>query len=165
MNTTVPHYMDPLKHLGSHISGVLDATTLRRWQIAPDCVPNNTTKNVVQVDLQVQREGQYTVISGRLETNVALVCQRCLAVMNYCIDVPVRWSPVSGAVQARSLPDGLEPIQETKGVVDVYWQIEDQLLLELPSAPKHPSPEHCEQNDVLGLVLRTDAASTSVHPV
>lgn len=164
MNTTVPHYMDPLKYLGSHISGVLDADTLRRWQIAPDCAPN-TSKSVVRVDLQVCREGQYTVISGRLETNVALVCQRCLAVMNYRIDAPVRWSPVSGAVQASSLPDGLEPIQETKGIVDVYWQIEDQLLLELPSAPKHPSLEHCEQNDVLGILLHTDAASASVHPV
>jgi uncharacterized protein len=148
MSGALVRRVDPFKSLGGKISGELPESVLKRWLEISDRAPGSPNRPV-QVDLLIDREERYVVISGSIQTQVDLVCQRCLATVNYMLNADVRWSPVANDTEARALPDDLDPAELIDGMLDLYWQIEEQLLLELPNVPKHSTAHECEQNDII----------------
>ncbi len=76
-------------------------------------------------------------ISGRLH----LQCQRCLGVLDYPVDVASSLLVVSRGIEP---PEGLEDPEapdmiEADPELDVAALIEDEVLLSLPLAPRHPA--------------------------
>ena len=156
MNDALVRHVDPFKHVGIKISGQLSGNDLERWKHAPDRAPK-ISMHPVQVDLSIERSDQYLIITGDIQTKISLVCQRCLSALEHVIVARICWSPVNSTTQADALPDHIDPVEiNNNGMVDLYWQIEDQLLLELPEAPKHLNVDACEQNNTVK-TLRTHA--------
>lgn len=148
MNNDIPRYLDPINVLGADFQGRVPVRDMDRWlQMAEQ---QGTASDTVELSFRVQRLNGFIVIAGSLRTDVELVCQRCLSVYQHSISADIHWSPVNSNAEANALPQDLDPVQLGKNGLDVYWHLEDQLLLELPSFPKHQDISQCEQNAVIG---------------
>jgi uncharacterized protein len=83
-----------------------------------------------------------TTINGRLQTQMTLLCQRCLQPMLYPVDVQVAL-----IVQTEEQDDeltGYEPIILNSTQVSLVKLIEDELILAIPIIAKHTT---CPSND------------------
>jgi uncharacterized protein len=99
------------------------------------------------------REGDRYMLEVALSGVCHLRCQRCLGELVYPLDMASRLQLVSaeqlGEIEASG--DDVECV-EASSQMDVLALIEDELLLEIPFAPKHPegacsqSPEGLEQS-------------------
>ncbi len=82
-------------------------------------------------------------VSGMLAGKASLICQRCLRPMSWRFELPVELQLVqSEAEEAAARSDCLLVQDDALNPRDL---IEDELLLALPSAPKHTDPAECGQ--------------------
>jgi uncharacterized protein len=90
----------------------------------------------------VDEEGRRTA-NSRLQTQLSIVCQRCLKAMPYEVTSDVNVAFVTTDEQAKQLPAHLEPVMMPvdSSLVNLYDMLEDELLLSLPMAALH---DHCE---------------------
>ena len=98
----------------------------------------NDTRGMVDLELAFRRaEDGTTCISGRYETNLQLVCQRCLEpfAVNLANTINVAIT-FEGAVLDK-LPVSLEPLALKQETMLLSEFIEDEILLGLPIAPMH----------------------------
>lgn len=147
-------YFQATQFLGQNIDFVLPLAQMKRLHNLPDFCPiakadcdNNTSE--VAVHLLAEKYENRIAVKGCLKATIPLVCQRCLTSVRYDTQVDFHWSPVESDEQVKSLPNNLEPIFTTKGAIDLYWQIEEQLLLSLPLVFKHETAMQCVQNATL----------------
>ncbi len=89
-------------------------------------------------------ERRVAVVSGSISGSLGLVCQRCLAAMDFPLDLRFRLGIIHSESQIDQLPDGYEPLLITGEPIAVYGLIEDEVLLALPAIPAHAEGEHCE---------------------
>ncbi|MDP2806478.1 MAG: YceD family protein [Gallionellaceae bacterium] len=83
-------------------------------------------------------EGDHCVLSLTLKGDCHLRCQRCMGDFIYSINVTSRLRLVTAAeLDALDGDDSIDGI-EAKPQFDVLELIEDEVLLGLPFAPKHP---------------------------
>ncbi len=86
----------------------------------------------------------HTKVSGRWQADLNLLCQRCLKPMVQPIDVPFQLICVESEQQADALADELDPV-----ILDEHRQIhvvdlfEDDIILNMPSVPRHEDDEAC----------------------
>jgi uncharacterized protein len=76
-------------------------------------------------------------ISGKIDSEIVLKCQRCLQPVAYKLAVPVKLSPIFNDAGADNLPEEYEPLlvkEESMALVDL---VEEELLLSLPIVAKH----------------------------
>lgn len=100
----------------------------------------------VQVTARFSRRKDHIVITGRLKTRFALVCQRCLEPMDVDISEPFELVFVENALQASALPDELDPvILDEHGQTHVVDLFEDEIILHVPDVPKHIDMAQCRQ--------------------
>lgn len=98
---------------------------------------------VVRYRLRFFRDNQRrAAVSGHVEAEVALCCQRCLGTAILPIRQDFELVLVRSLVEAEQLPEEADPLlapaDEPLVVSDL---LEDELLLALPLVPKHP--EQC----------------------
>jgi len=117
----------------------------------------------------VDDEGRRTA-RVRLQTQLSIVCQRCLKAMPFEVMSDVMVAFVTTDEQAKQLPAHLEPVMMPKdsSQVDLYDMLEDELLLSLPMAALH---DHCEgagsvrsfgEQDVKGSAAEKPFAALSI---
>jgi uncharacterized protein len=98
-----------------------------------------------QVDLSFGREDKVAVVEGRVEADLTLQCQCCLEALPWPVRSEVRLGLASSIDEANRLPDEYEPLLvPDEGVLPVADIVQDELLLAIPSIPRHPqcvSPE------------------------
>ena len=95
------------------------------------------SRGMVDLKLAFSRsEDGIVCISGRYETNLQLVCQRCLEPfalnLTHTINVAVTFAGV-----ATELPVSLEPLALKQETMLLSEFIEDEILLSLPISPMH----------------------------
>lgn len=86
-------------------------------------------------------DGQPTV-SGSLNGQVILTCQRCMKAVECSVDEDFR--VLIAAEERADEPGGYEPVIANPTRLDLGWLVEDQILLALPLVPMH------EQDDCAG---------------
>ena len=159
MRTPVlPDNLDPwrLTAEGGRLEGALALAALPRLAAAL-----NRTDGVVAVALVAGVDpGGVRFIAGTLQTQVELVCQRCLGLLSWPLDVGVSLGLVHSEAEAERLPDKYEPLLAPEGVLCVADLVEDELLLALPQIPHHTDVRDCETSDYQLPV----GASTPVAP-
>lgn len=107
----------------------------------------------VTVELYFSREGRVPIIQGEIVTELSLCCQNCLQAVIWPVKHTVNLGIVKSIEQANRLPENIDPLLLEQDTVPIKDIIEDELLLSLPTYPKH-------QYDCLALykdIKNTDA--------
>lgn len=95
----------------------------------------------VEVSLRFHDGGGFGMISGVISTRLVLTCQRCLAALNWPLNVEVATRvAVSEAEQAEA---DMECVAvDDEGELQLHAFVEDELLLAMPEFARH-QPAEC----------------------
>ncbi|MFL0796562.1 MAG: YceD family protein [Cellvibrionaceae bacterium] len=117
---------------------------------------NNSGEIAVELDFD-RDEGGRPMVTGSLNGEVQVTCQRCLDAMPFALSTNVRVGLVWDDEQARALAKDVEPWLVDEDPKDLYELVEDEILLVLPYTVYHDEPcgsgwkdtteaEHAEEN-------------------
>lgn len=98
-----------------------------------------------EVDLALVYEGGRLLLRGELEAQVSLQCQRCLEDYACVLVTNVELELVREETDAHREYD-VFVLDEDDGSLDLLGLVEDELLLQLPSMPKHEQIDDCNQD-------------------
>lgn len=92
-----------------------------------------------QVDLELffNQQGRHSFIEGSASTTLIMACQNCLEAVEVPITVAIRLGVVANLEEADRLPAGYEPLLLTEEKILLREIVEDELLLAIPTFPKH----------------------------
>lgn len=144
-NPLFPDQIDPwrLAFEGGRLEGVLALAALPRLAAAL-----TDTKGMVTVILQAGIDSHDRPhITGCLQTEVVMECQRCLAPLTWPLNVTVHLGLAHSEAEANRLPDEYEPLLAAEGLISVADLVEDELLLALPQIPLHADRRQCVATD------------------
>lgn len=100
------------------------------------------------VDVTFDRDEQgRPEITGALDFELLLECQRCLEPMTLNISKQFKLAIVWDEAQAKALPKNIDPWIVGEGEADLAAIIEEEILLALPVVAKHS--EDCLSSDLL----------------
>ena len=92
----------------------------------------------VAVNLFFGRLGKLATIEGHISAILALKCQRCLEALPWTINGNIKLGIVGSLAQADKLPEAYDPLLlENEDKIQLKNIVEDEILLSLPSIPKH----------------------------
>lgn len=136
-NVVLPNEVDLDKciALNTHFKGArLELSQLERFSSACDKVQGDVLCCVsFENDINGLR-----VVKGEVEADVILVCQRCGNEYVQHLSFDFEFTPDYERAKACNLENKYEFIDFTEdGKLDLYNLIEDGLLLEIPSIPRH----------------------------
>lgn len=80
-------------------------------------------------------------IKGHFRTEVVLECQRCMEAYRQPLEGTVRLGVVAHESLVERLPDDYDPLVMDDEPVSLSDLVEDELILTLPTVPKHPEGE------------------------
>ena len=139
MSKRLPVHIDPLQLAGKGelLSGELEIAGMRR--LAPSL---HATEGAVEVTLEFGMDPErIPYLRGHIRGNLILTCQRCMQAMDFPVDHDMTLGLVNSQAGADALPDHYEPLLVGVGPMTVSDIIEDELLMCLPLAPKHPESQ------------------------
>jgi uncharacterized protein len=99
---------------------------------------------VADIDLRIVADDSgRQVIKGVIEAELQLVCQRCLepAALKVRAEPQLAWARSDADVE--DLAEGYDPLVSADGHVMLADLVTDELLLALPSVPRHPDEVGC----------------------
>lgn len=103
----------------------------------------NDKDAIARFELEFSRNDRgVVVVSGWINADLMLVCQRCLSPLQHNLHGPVSIGIVHNEEETGLLPDDLEPFMAESGKVSVLKLLEEELILSLPLSPLH-EPSVC----------------------
>lgn len=142
LNDPIPPHVDPRKlaDRGTTLQGELLLADLKRL-----CDPLSDDVGTVQAKFVFERdERKSVVIHSFIDTEVKMVCQRCLELVTLPIHSECSYAVVKEGANTQSLPKGYDVLELGEDPLDLQSLIEEELLLALPIVPAH-HPEECQQ--------------------
>lgn len=142
LNDPIPPHVDPRKlaDRGTTLQGEVLLADLERL-----CDPLSDTVGTVQAKFVFERdERKSVVIHSVIDTEVKMVCQRCLELVTLPIHSECSYAVVKEGANTQSLPKGYDVLELGEDPLDLHALIEEELLLALPIVPAH-HPEECQQ--------------------
>ncbi len=131
----LPQYIDPLL-LADKRGSIKGQITIKNFDRLADILHDDA--GTVAVDLFFGRAGRLAFCEGDIQAVLALKCQNCLGSVPWPISSSVKLGIIGSIDQADKLPEDYEPLLiNEEGHVLLKDLIEDELLLLLPSFPKH----------------------------
>lgn len=106
----------------------------------------------LDVKLQFDLQRDKPIIRGQLQGTVELVCQRCMALLQYPLDEQFALWVVEAATTSSDHPDELAADHELADMeewvadatrIDVVELVEEQIILALPLVAKHDDESVC----------------------
>jgi len=158
----LPEYIDPV-HLADkrgELKGQIPISSLDRLAdfLADD-------KGTVSIDLFFNREGRLPIVEGDIKANLELICQNCLTAVTWPINNHIKLGMVKTIDQANRLSEEYEPLMVLEERVLLKNIIEDEILLMLPSFPKHNNNCLIPQNSNNGSdIFLNDEQSSPKNP-
>jgi uncharacterized protein len=134
MLNQLPEIIEPL-HLADkrgELKGEIAVSCLKR---IADMLYDET--GVVMVELVFSREGRLAKVEGHIHAVLQLKCQSCLQALTWTVDSAVKLGIVGSFEQANRLPEEYEPLLVETDSIRLLDMIEDEMLLSLPTYPKH----------------------------
>lgn len=91
-----------------------------------------------------QDESKHRLMTGSINSQVSMICQRCLEEVTFPIQSKFQIGLVFNDEQAAQLPRAYEPVElDAEGRLNLWEVMEDEALLALPILPAHAEGE-CE---------------------
>ncbi len=85
------------------------------------------------------------IIALKVDADLTIECQRCLGPMVKTISSSTRFARVRGLMEAEQLPKDLDPLVLEDGQYLVIAElVEDELILGIPTSPRHDD-QHCNR--------------------
>lgn len=134
MLAQLPEFIDPL-HLADKRGELKGQIPVNKLDRLSDLLFSDT--GAVTVDLFFGREGRLAKVEGQIETVLELKCQNCLQSVQWPVKSSIKLGIVTSIDQADRLPEDYEPLLVEEGKTLLKNIIEDELLLILPTFPKH----------------------------
>jgi len=135
MSPDLPQFIEParLAATGETLAGNLATAEMSRLRAAVE-----ECGDKVRIRLDCRRDEQgYIVISGEVDVEITLRCQRCLEPLPVHLQQSIRIGWVTDASVLQRLPEALEPLLSESTRLALATLIEDEILLGLPMAPLH----------------------------
>ncbi|MEE9321498.1 MAG: YceD family protein [Granulosicoccus sp.] len=112
------------------------------------CELLESTQGRARVTATFSQRKDHIVVSGRLQTDYPLQCQRCLAPMFVSIDERYELVFVKDEATAKALPKEFDPIiLDDTGMIHQTDLLEDEMILHVPAIPKHSDFAGCVSGD------------------
>lgn len=97
-----------------------------------------------RVELQAGQDlSRRVVISGRIDAELELQCQRCLGPVKIRVQAEPHLAWVKSDEALAALPEEYDPLLSADGHVELKELVEDELLLALPLVPRHEDDAAC----------------------
>jgi uncharacterized protein len=140
----LPVHIDPLRmaETGRLLEGRYAIADLDRLR---GLLLESSGEVAVSLEFGIDAEGM-RYMKGRLQTAVALECQRCLQPMQAPIDATFSLGLVRTIEAAEKLPAHYEPLLVESDALFLRDVIEDELILALPLVAKHDESQCIEVN-------------------
>jgi len=139
MLSQLPEQADPLRlcEQGKDFAGRVALRELAR--LAP-LLTSSEGEAAFTLGFDTDGEGRAR-IRGHVEAVLWLRCQRCMQPMPFAVDADFLLSPVHGSGEAESLPQEYDPLLLEDRLLHPVDLVEDELILAIPPAPRHPEVE------------------------
>ena len=142
INAPIPPHVDPRKlaDRGITLTGEFPVSDFSRV-----CELLTDTAGLVRVAFEFSRDEQkVAVMQLKLESEVRMICQRCLDEAVIPVSGEYLYAIVVPGTEETHFPQGYDVLEVGEEPLDLLALIEDELLLSLPIVPMHP-PEECQQ--------------------
>lgn len=135
MSKQVPEFIHPFRAAeGRHsIAGPLSFARMPRLN---KVVENPAGSATVTLEFGVDEQG-LPCVHGSIDSDVVLICQRCLEPMTLPISIEMDLGIVGSDDEAKRLPAHYDPLIAGPNPVSLAELIEDEMLLALPAIPRH----------------------------
>ncbi|MGD8885837.1 MAG: YceD family protein [Gammaproteobacteria bacterium] len=145
MSQRLPEQIEPfrLAEQGRIYKGQLPITKMKRLA---SLLANDAGDVDVDLEFSVDEMGQANV-TGRVQGQVNVVCQRCMETMAVPLDASVSLGIVATERQVEELASQYEPLMVEDQWTSLPELVEDELILALPAVPMH-EPEQCSVKPV-----------------
>lgn len=162
MLARLPEFIDPL-HLADKRGELKGQIPISKLDRLADMLVSDA--GAVDVELYFGREGRLAKIEGKMEAVLELECQNCLQAVQWQVKATVKLGIVTSLDQADRLPEDYEPLLVDEGKILLKNIIEDELLLVLPTFPKHQEPCLAQKPDNAKVdVLQNEQPSSTENP-
>lgn len=134
-----PKTIDPLKMVDQRVdmTGQIALSQLDRLR---DILLDNSGDVQVALRFGKDEEG-IRFISGSLQSVLSLQCQRCLQPVAYTVESALSLGIVFSEEAAKNLPGYYDPLLLDTPELEVWQMVEEELILSLPIAARHPEGE------------------------
>jgi len=147
----LPQFIDPfrLADVGRLFDGTMSLRQMKR--LAPlleDTKDLSNTSSGDKVTLSLafdKNDDGLHYLSGTIAGTVNLLCQRCLKQMDFTINVDLMVAFLTSEFDGEKLGGEFEPYIVTDTPIMLSDIIEDELILALPTIPKHNDTQCSEQ--------------------
>jgi uncharacterized protein len=135
-----PERIDAVK-MFARMGSITADLPLARLQRFSEQLSGTAQTRAVAVDLTfgTDEEGR-RLLSGTLDTQVPVACQRCLQDMEIVLHSTLSLLVFDTEEEVEQLPESREGVVMTEDGLDVVALIEDELILSLPMIPMHEDP-------------------------
>lgn len=164
MSDRLPEIIDPIVFAERRIelTGKISVKALPRL----DDLLLETTGEVA-VYLSFDKQGRHAFIDGTADAKLIMQCQVCLEAVEVPVHTTIKLGIITALEQADRLPTGYDPLFIETEKMLLKEIIEDELLLNLPSFPKHDVDcikfEH-RSTEALKVVIEPITPPTSKNP-
>ena len=158
-DSSIPAYVDTRKAFQQEgkISGEVSLESLPRFL---DGLANDIGK--VQVDLSFDlNQSKQRIISGHLQAEVEVFCQRCLEPLAIALADDIRLVLVKDQAAAEELDTELDPWICEDHKLDIIPLVEEQLILCMPLVSYHQSGECISRKNFVAGRQDTEGAAQS----
>lgn len=135
MSTRLPHHIDPMRYADAGLALVGDVAFKQMPRLSA-MIANRDGAAAVDLHFGVDEQG-LRHIYGRINGEIELICQRCLQPLLLPVIIEVHLGIVASEAAAERLPAHYDPLQVGDDPVSVGELVEDEILLALPSFPRH----------------------------
>ena len=167
MSPRLPELIEPdrMAETGRVLKGTIAVDKLKR--LAPLLFKEDGEKGgevIVELVFGVDAAGQLNV-TGSLETDIKLQCQRCMQALELHIAEKISLAIVYNSQQDNELPSQYEPLLlDEEELVSLPELIEDEILLALPSVPLH-KPDECQLKESTTTSRSEPEQNQAIHDV
>lgn len=92
---------------------------------------------VAEFELSFRKQDKIAAIRGHVQADLVLGCQVCMEKLIWSVHNKINLAVVSSIEEANWLPNSYEPLVLEEKLIAIKDIIEDELLLALPSIPRH----------------------------
>lgn len=138
MSEHLPEFVDPrvMAEKRRRFSGAFPFARMARLMDQILCA-----EGAAQGELEFGKDGRYATVTGKVEADISVQCQCCLAPIRLAVRSMVSLAVVSSLDEVDRLPEHYEPLLLEGDRVALSDIVEDELLLAIPAVPQH---EKCE---------------------
>ncbi|MCY1343181.1 Large ribosomal RNA subunit accumulation protein YceD [compost metagenome] len=142
LNGPIPPHVDPRKlaDRGATLNCEVSLAELPRF-----CDPLADNVGTVRAKFVFERDERNAVVMrSELDTEVKMVCQRCLELVALPIHSECNYAVVREGANTQSVPKGYDVLELGEAPLELLELVEEELLLALPIVPVH-DPKDCQQ--------------------